>query len=56
MQLTALMILNPEKILDVHKRVIGNFSGINGFLLPGYNSITRSIRSMMSPIYSAKLL
>jgi death on curing protein len=34
-KMTALMILNPEKILDIHKLIIRNFGGIDGVLCQG---------------------
>jgi death-on-curing protein len=33
--MTALMILTPEKILDIHKLIIRNFGGIDGVLCQG---------------------
>ena len=33
--MTAFMILNPEKILEIHKLVIINFGGIDGVLCQG---------------------
>jgi death on curing protein len=33
--MTALMILTPEKILDIHKLIICNFGGIDGVLCQG---------------------